>query len=93
MPKSIPARDGAESKRWLIIGAHQAGATEKHIARISGLSKTAVRNIILNYQRTGTPSMPKRIPKKGEQERKAIQLGNVNGKSHLTNGALFFCSS
>ncbi|KAI8883444.1 hypothetical protein K501DRAFT_333348 [Backusella circina FSU 941] len=78
MPKSIPVRDAAESKRWLIIGAHQAGATEKHIARISGLSKTAVRNIILNYQRTGTPCIPKQIPKKVKQ--KLIVEYDENGK-------------
>ncbi|KAI7884734.1 uncharacterized protein EV154DRAFT_522076 [Mucor mucedo] len=61
-------RDSPEAKRWLIVGAYQAGATEKHVARISGLSKTAVRNIILNYQRTGTPCMPKKIPNKIKQK-------------------------
>lgn len=59
-------RDSPEAKRWLIVGAYQAGATEKHVARISGLSKTAVRNIILNYQRTGTPCIPKKIPNKSK---------------------------
>lgn len=59
-------RDSPEAKRWLIIGAYQAGASEKHVARISGLSKTAVRNIILNYQRTGTPCIPKKIPNKSK---------------------------
>ncbi|KAI9361801.1 hypothetical protein BD770DRAFT_316997 [Pilaira anomala] len=61
-------RDSPEAKRWLIIGAYQAGASEKHVARISGLSKTAVRNIILNYQRTGTPCIPKKIPNKIKQK-------------------------
>lgn len=67
MTKSQPKRkrDTPEAKRWLIVGAYQAGASEKHVARISGLSKTAVRNIILNYQRTGTPSIPRKIPNKG----------------------------
>lgn len=60
--------DSSEAKRWLIIGAHQAGASEKRVARISGLSKTAVRHIILNYQRTGNPCLPKREPKKGTVE-------------------------
>jgi transposase len=60
--------DSSEAKRWLIIGAHQAGASEKRVARISGLSKTAVRHIILNYQRTGNPCLPKREPKKGKAE-------------------------
>lgn len=68
MAKTI-ARDSPEAKRWLIVGAFQAGATEKHVARISGLSKTAVRNIILNYQRTGTPCIPKKIPDKSKQRK------------------------
>lgn len=59
-------RNSPEAKRWLIVGAFQAGATEKHVARISGLSRTAVRNIILNYQRTGTPCIPKKIPNKSK---------------------------
>lgn len=54
-----------EAKRWMIIGAHQAGATERKIARISGLSTTAVRHILLNYQQNGTPSIPKQVPKRG----------------------------
>ncbi|KAI9280652.1 hypothetical protein BY458DRAFT_417668, partial [Sporodiniella umbellata] len=53
-----------QAKRWMIIGAHQAGATERKIARISGLSTTAVRQIILNHQLNGTPSIPKQIPKR-----------------------------
>ncbi|KAG0742231.1 hypothetical protein G6F57_008609 [Rhizopus arrhizus] len=53
-----------EAKRWMIIGAHQAGATERKIARISGLSTTAVRHILLNYQQNGTPSIPKQVPKR-----------------------------
>ncbi|KAI8084324.1 uncharacterized protein B0P05DRAFT_445533, partial [Gilbertella persicaria] len=57
-----------EAKRWLIVGAFQAGASEKHVARISGLSRTAVRNIILNYRRTGTPCIPKKIPNKIRQK-------------------------
>lgn len=57
--------DSAEAKRWLIVGAHKAGASEKHVAKISGLSTTAVRNILLNYKRTGTPSIPKKISNKG----------------------------
>ncbi|KAK4509521.1 uncharacterized protein ATC70_007873 [Mucor velutinosus] len=61
-------RDTAEAKRWLIVGAYQAGATEKHVARIAGLSRTAVRNIILNYKKTGTPCIPKKIPNKVRQK-------------------------
>ncbi|CEP08303.1 hypothetical protein [Parasitella parasitica] len=62
------SKDTAEAKRWLIVGAYQAGATEKHIARIAGLSRTAVRNIILNYKRTGKPCIPKKIPNKVRQK-------------------------
>ncbi|ORX51645.1 hypothetical protein DM01DRAFT_1337149 [Hesseltinella vesiculosa] len=64
MKQSSSRADPSEAKRWLIVGAYQAGASEKSIARISGLSKTAVRNIILNYKRTGTPCLPKRESKK-----------------------------
>ncbi|KAI8997036.1 hypothetical protein BDB01DRAFT_769606 [Pilobolus umbonatus] len=60
--------DSAEAKRWIIIGAHQAGASERHIARIARLSTTAVRNIILNYQKTGIPALPKKIPEKVKQK-------------------------
>jgi transposase len=65
---STSTKDASDAKRWLIIGAHQAGASEKRVARISGLSKTAVRHIILNYQRTGNPCLPKREPKKGRKQ-------------------------
>lgn len=53
-----------QAKRWMIIGAYQAGATERKIARISGLSTTAVRHIILNFQQNGTPSIPRQVPKR-----------------------------
>ncbi|KAI9024994.1 hypothetical protein CLU79DRAFT_834122 [Phycomyces nitens] len=56
--------DPSEAKRWLIVGAYQAGAPEKQVARIAGLSRTAVRHIILNYQRTGSPSIPKKLSSK-----------------------------
>ncbi|ORE05027.1 hypothetical protein BCV72DRAFT_180531, partial [Rhizopus microsporus var. microsporus] len=52
------------AKRWMIIGAYQAGASERKIARLSGLSTTAVRHIILNYQQSGNPSIPKKVPKR-----------------------------
>lgn len=57
-----------QAKRWMIIGAYQAGATERKIARISGLSTTAVRHIILNFQQNGTPSIPRQVPKRGKGE-------------------------
>ncbi|KAI9481335.1 MAG: hypothetical protein EXX96DRAFT_566281 [Benjaminiella poitrasii] len=75
--------DSAEAKRWLIIGAYEAGASEKHIARISGLSKTAVRNIVLNYKCTGIPCLPKRIPNKIRQ--KLIVEYDENGEIIITD--------
>ncbi|KAI8388421.1 uncharacterized protein BYT42DRAFT_559998 [Radiomyces spectabilis] len=66
MTKTLPTQDSVEAKRWLIIGAYQAGASEKHVARIAGISRTAVRHIILNYQRTGSPSLPKQEPLKAK---------------------------
>ncbi|KAI8334666.1 hypothetical protein BC941DRAFT_431826 [Chlamydoabsidia padenii] len=68
MTSRTTSKDASDAKRWLIIGAHQAGASEKRVARISGLSKTAVRHIILNYQRTGDPCLPKREPKKVKEK-------------------------
>ncbi|SAM03442.1 hypothetical protein [Absidia glauca] len=68
MTSNTTSKNASDAKRWLIIGAHQAGASEKRVARISGLSKTAVRHIILNYQRTGDPCLPKREPKKVKEK-------------------------
>jgi len=48
--KDIPAE-----KRWYVIGAHQAGASERQCARLSGLSKTAVHGIIKTFAETGSP--------------------------------------
>ncbi|KAI7865605.1 hypothetical protein BDF14DRAFT_1699570, partial [Spinellus fusiger] len=67
------------AKRWLIVGAYQAGAHEKQVARIAGLSRTAVRHILLNYQRTGSPSLPKRVSSK-EKTKPVIEYdenGNI----------------
>ncbi|CAO3673893.1 hypothetical protein G6F70_006883 [Rhizopus microsporus] len=63
MTNSTEEQDQA-AKRWMIVGAYQAGASERKIARLSGLSTTAVRHIILNYQQTGIPSIPKKVPKR-----------------------------
>ncbi|KAH8547953.1 hypothetical protein BGW37DRAFT_531640 [Umbelopsis sp. PMI_123] len=48
--KDIPV-----DKRWYVIGAHQAGASERQCARLSGLSKTAVHGIIKAFTETGSP--------------------------------------
>ncbi|KAI8973468.1 hypothetical protein BDF20DRAFT_823970 [Mycotypha africana] len=53
-----------DEKCWLVIGAHQACATPKQIARMCGLSPTQVIRIIDNFKRTGTPNPPKRPTKK-----------------------------
>ncbi|KAI8089235.1 uncharacterized protein BX664DRAFT_332492 [Halteromyces radiatus] len=90
MSHTSTTTNDSDAKRWLIIGAHQAGASEKRVARISGLSKTAVRHIILNYQRTGTPCLPKREPKKGTAIIKKEKKGKRNiiffiHLSHINN--------
>ncbi|CAM0136388.1 hypothetical protein VKS41_006798 [Umbelopsis sp. WA50703] len=48
--KDIPAE-----KRWYVVGAYQAGASERQCARLSGLSKTAVHGIIKAFSETGSP--------------------------------------
>lgn len=55
-----------DAKRWLIIGAHQAGASDKKIARMCGVNQPSVRRIILNFKKTGSPSIPKTLSQKGE---------------------------
>ncbi|OBZ85378.1 hypothetical protein A0J61_06578 [Choanephora cucurbitarum] len=55
-PSSV---DKSDAKRWLVIGAYQAGANVKKIARLCGLNQSAVRRIILNFKRTGSPNMPR----------------------------------
>lgn len=62
---SITSIENNEAKRWLIIGAHQAGATDKKIARMCGVNQPSVRRIILNFQKTGSPSIPRKMSKKG----------------------------
>lgn len=62
IPTSMEQND---AKRWLIIGAHQAGATPKQIARMCGVNRPSVRRIILNFQKTGSPSLPKKLTEKG----------------------------
>ncbi|KAG2197048.1 hypothetical protein INT47_009764 [Mucor saturninus] len=57
-----------DAKRWLIIGAHQAGANHKKIARMCGLSQPSVRRIILNFQKTGSPSIPTKMSQKAKSK-------------------------
>jgi hypothetical protein len=54
------------NKRWILVGAQQAGANEKKIAEITNLPRVTVRRILSNFQRTGIPALPNRQPCKGE---------------------------
>jgi hypothetical protein len=45
----------SEKDCWFVIGAHQAGATERQCAALSGLSKTVIHNIITNFKKMGSP--------------------------------------
>lgn len=40
---------------WFVIGAHQAGASERQCAELSGLSRGVIHNIILNFRKLGSP--------------------------------------
>jgi hypothetical protein len=51
--------DKSDAKRWLIIGAHQAGATDRQIAKMCGINQPAVRRIILNFKTSGSPFIAK----------------------------------
>lgn len=62
---NITSIENNEAKRWLIIGAHQAGASDKKIARMCGINQPSVRRIILNFQKTGSPSIPRKLSQKG----------------------------
>lgn len=44
-----------ESECWLVIGAHQAGATEGRCAEIAGLPRSAAHKIISNFKKLGSP--------------------------------------
>ncbi|KAI8062809.1 uncharacterized protein B0P05DRAFT_556203 [Gilbertella persicaria] len=40
---------------WFVIGAHQAGASERQCAELSGLSRRVIHNIITNFRKLGSP--------------------------------------
>jgi hypothetical protein len=48
-----------EEECWFVIGAHQAGATERQCSELSGLSKTITHNIITNFKKLGSPHASK----------------------------------
>lgn len=62
---STTSQDKRDAKRWLIIGAYQAGATEKQIARMCGINQPSVRRTILNFKKTGSPTLPRGLTPKG----------------------------
>lgn len=62
---STTSRDERDAKRWLIIGAYQAGANEKQIARMCGINQQSVRRTILNFKKTGSPTLPRGLTPKG----------------------------
>ena len=62
---STANQEKRDAKRWLIIGAYQAGATEKQIARMCGINQPSVRRTILNFKKTGSPNLPKGLTPKG----------------------------
>lgn len=64
---NINSTEKNDAKRWLIIGAHQAGATNGKIARMCGLNPASVRRIILNFQKTGSPSIPTKMSLKSNK--------------------------
>lgn len=45
----------SEEDCWFVIGAHQAGASERQCSELSGLSKTVTHNIIRNFKKLGSP--------------------------------------
>lgn len=49
----------SEQDCWFVIGAHQAGATERQCSELSGLSKTVTHNIISNFKKLGSPHASK----------------------------------
>jgi transposase len=53
------------NKRWLLVGAYQAGASEKKMAEMAQLPKATVRRILSNFQRTGVPALPPRTRRNG----------------------------
>ncbi|KAL7316904.1 hypothetical protein PS15m_003330 [Mucor circinelloides] len=61
---STTSQDKRDAKRWLIIGAYQAGATEKQIARMCGINQPSVRRTILNFKKTGSPTLPRGLTPK-----------------------------
>lgn len=54
-----------DARRWLIIGAYLAGATTKEISLMSGVTQSSVRRVVYNFQKTGSPTIPKGLKNRG----------------------------
>ncbi|KAK4510456.1 COPII coat GTPase [Mucor velutinosus] len=61
---STASQDERDAKRWLIIGAYQAGANERQIARMCKINQPSVRRTILNFKKTGSPTLPRGLTPK-----------------------------
>lgn len=48
-----------EEECWFVIGAHQAGASERQCSELSGLSKTIIHKIIRSFKKLGSPHASK----------------------------------
>ncbi|KAG1148688.1 hypothetical protein G6F38_003329 [Rhizopus arrhizus] len=55
MTEQMSPREEFEAKRWFAVGAYQAGATDKVISDMIGLSTASVHNIITQFKKTGSP--------------------------------------
>lgn len=73
----------SEEECWFIIGAHQAGASERYCSELSGLSKTITHNIIQNFKKLGSPH--------ASNLSMNTLLNKQNKKSKLLN-CICFCS-
>lgn len=82
------------NKRWLLVGAQQAGASERRMAELAQLPRATVRRILCNFKRTGVPSLSPRQRCKGEihcmnwNERDGRVHGDIG--SELTTFLFFF---
>ncbi|RCH98694.1 hypothetical protein CU098_011232 [Rhizopus stolonifer] len=55
MTKRMTMQEKFAAKRWYMVGAYQAGATEKAISDMVGLSPASVHNVITQFKKTGSP--------------------------------------
>lgn len=63
-------------KSWILVGAQQAGASEKKMAEIAQLPRRTVRRILSNFARTGVPSIPMQTSRKGTTAWACVSLSD-----------------